>query len=60
MLVSVSHGEVLEDGSGVTVDVLAVTDVGVSAVKKEMSSAIGEDSEASQVGSVAVVELEIV
>ena len=39
VLVGVGHDEVAKDDCGMTEGVLATTDVGVSAVEKEMSSA---------------------
>jgi len=54
----VGCGEVVEEGCGVTDGVLAVTDVGVSAVERETSLTTREDGETGRDGSEAVVELE--
>lgn len=53
-------GDVAEDGCGVTKGVLAATDVGVSTVKKERSSAAEECSETGRMGSMEMVEPDIV
>lgn len=66
VLVSGRHGEVAEDGGGVNIGVLAATEVGMSVVEKVapasagLESHIRDDGEAARVGSVAVLELEMV
>lgn len=60
VLVGAECGEVAKDGCGVTKGVLAATDVGVSTVKKERSSAAEECGETGRMGSMAMMELDIV
>lgn len=54
------RGEVAEEGGGVTEGILAVMEVGVSAMEKEVSSAVGEGREVERVGSKVVVDSEMV
>lgn len=60
MLVEVDGGEVAEEGCSLTNSNLVATDVGVSAIEKEMSSATIEGGEVGRVSSEVVVESKII